>query len=95
MAFYDISREGVENFHQLSQDLRSLNDDIAQEGQTLRQTVISLSDSLGIYGDKILEMLDSVNRIQEDASGSIDLLVMQVEAQTKAIESIVASVDRM
>lgn len=95
MAFYDISREGVENFHQLSQDLKSLNIDIAQEGQVLRQAVISLSDSLGIYGDKILEMLDTVNRIQEDASGSIDLLVMQVEAQAKAIESIVASVEKM
>lgn len=95
MAFYDISREGVANFQQLSQDLRSLNGDIAQEGQKLRQAVVALSDSLGIYSDKILEMLDSVNNIQEKASGSIDLLVIQVNEQAKRIESIVASVEKM
>ncbi len=95
MAFYDISREGVANFQQLSQDLRSLNGDIAQEGQKLRQAVVALSDSLGIYSDKILGMLDSVNNIQENASGSIDLLVTQVDEQVKEIENIVASVEKM
>ncbi len=95
MAFYDISREGVANFQQLSQDLSSLNGDIAQEGQKLRQAVVALSDSLGIYSDKILEILDSINNIQENASGSIDLLVIQVDEQAKEIESIVASVEKM
>lgn len=91
MAKYGINKEGVTALNQLANDLGTINKDIEDDGKKLKQTVSSLGDNLGIYGDKILELIESVNQTQlkgresvEHLSGKVKKMAIDAEALVNA-----------
>lgn len=82
MAKYGISQEGVDALNQLAQDMMNINNDIEQSGRTLKGQVSGLSDGLGVYEEKIVELVDEVNNAQE--KGRESLIKLSVKAKELA-----------
>lgn len=89
MAVYGISREGASALKQLANDMRTLNSDIQECGQTLRGKVSGLSDGLGIYESQILDLVDGVNQAQEKGRESVELLTTKVDKMAQDVETMV------
>ena len=64
MAKFGINKEGVAALRQLEKDLKSINTEIETSGKTLKAAVSGIGEGLGIYEEKILELVDSVNNTQ-------------------------------
>ena len=91
MAIYGINKEGAEALKQLSTDLRSLNNDIAESCKTLHNKINGLSNELGIYEKPILEVLKNVLSTQKRGSESIDILATKAAAMSQRVEFLVSS----
>lgn len=82
MAKYGISQEGVTSLNQLAQDMMNINNDIEQCGRTLKAKVSGLSQELGVYEERINELVDEVNNAQE--KGRESLIKLSVKAKEMA-----------
>lgn len=79
MAKYGISQEGVDSLNQLSQDMMNINNDIEKNGTTLKGTVSGLGEGLGVYEEKILSLVEEVNKAQEKGRESLNTLSMKAK----------------
>ncbi|TGX96440.1 hypothetical protein E5357_16065 [Hominisplanchenecus murintestinalis] len=91
MAVYGINKEGVEALNQLANDLSNVNNDIADDGKKLKNTVSGLGDALGIYEDQILDVIESVNNVQEKGRESIEQLAGKVRKMATDADAIVSA----
>ena len=81
MAKFGINKEGVAALRQLEKDLKSINTEIETSGKTLKAAVSGIGEGLGIYEEKILELVDSrVDRalLRMVADGQIDQVELPV-----------------
>ena len=90
MAKYGINPEGVESLRQLATDMSTINDDIEENGRTLKAAVSGIGDGLGIYEDEILDLVTNVNSSQEKGRESINQLTQKVESLATEIEGLVS-----
>ena len=90
MAKYGINPEGVESLRQLATDMSTINDDIEENGRTLKAAVSGISDGLGIYEDEILDLVTNVNSSQEKGRESVNQLTQKVESLATEIEGLVS-----
>ena len=74
MAKFGINKEGVAALRQLEKDLKSINTEIETSGKTLKAAVSGIGEGLGIYEEKILELVDSVNNTQRTGRESVEQL---------------------
>jgi len=88
MAIYSISKEGVAAFEQLAKDLTKLNSDIEACGTTLTTTVTALGENLGVFEEKIIELIYKINNTQEKGRESIELLVQKVSHKANDINEL-------
>lgn len=91
MAKYGINKEGVDSLNQLANDLSNINNDIEDDGKKLKNTVASFSDNLGIYEDKILDVIESVNGAQEKGRESIQQLSAKVKKMASDAEALISA----
>ena len=90
MAKYGINPEGVESLRQLANDMSTINDDIEENGRTLKATVSGIGDGLGIYEDEILDLVADVNNAQEKGRESVNQLTQKVNSLATEIEGLVS-----
>jgi len=88
---YGISSEGVTALRTLATDMSSINSEIEASGSQLESTVSGLSDGLGVYGDQILDVIQSVNKEQEKGRDSVEKLTQKINALASQIESLVSA----
>ncbi len=89
MAFYGISKEGVNDLKQLAADMSTLNNDIQECGRKLAGQVNALGEGLGIYEDQILELVAGVNQAQEKGRECVEQLVVKVRKLADDVEAMV------
>lgn len=89
MAKFGISNEGVQSLNQLASDMSQLNGDIEECGKTLKSSISGYSDGLGIYEEKILELVESVNSAQEEGRESIEQLTASVKKLSQTVQELV------
>lgn len=89
MAKYGINPEGVESLRQLATDMSTINDDIEENGRTLKTTVSGIGDGLGIYEDEIFDLVTNVNSAQEKGRESVNQLTQKVNRLATEIEGLV------
>ena len=90
MAKYGISAEGVSALTQLASDMSTINDDIEENGRTLKDAVASIGDGLGVYEDEILDLVSDVNNAQEKGRESVNLLTQKVKSLASEIQGLVS-----
>ena len=90
MAKYGISAEGVSALTQLASDMSTINDDIEENGRTLKTTVSGIGDGLGIYEDEILDLVTNVNNAQEKGRESVNHLTQKVNSLASEIEGLIS-----
>ncbi|GAB6108629.1 hypothetical protein [Fusibacter bizertensis] len=88
MAKYGISAEGVSALRQLAKDMMTINSDIENNGRTLKAKVSGLGDDLGIYGEQILEMIESVNAAQVSGRESVEVLSGRVNQLADNVDAL-------
>lgn len=91
MAKYGINKEGVDSLNQLANDLSNINNDIEEDGKKLKNTVSSLGDNLGIYEEQIIELIESVNNVQQKGRDSIQQLSAKVKKMASDAEVLVSA----
>lgn len=91
MAKYGINEKGVESLNQLANDLGSINKDIGDNGDKLKNTISSLGSDLGIYEDQIIELIENVNAAQQKGSESIQQLSAKVKKMAMDAEALVGA----
>lgn len=91
MAKYGISNEGVESLNQLANDMGTLNDDIEEAGKTLKTTVSGFGEGLGIYEEKINELVDSVNAAQASGRESVEQLITGIKSLAQKVQELVSA----
>lgn len=89
MSKYGISTEGVESLNQLANDLSKINIEIYDEGQKLKTTVGGYGEGLGIYEDKILELVDTVTSIQRNGKEAIEQLVTSIRKLASDVQELI------
>lgn len=90
MAKYGISAEGVSALNQLATDMSTINDDIEENGRTLKSKVASIGDGLGVYEDEILDLVADVNNAQEKGRESVNQLTQKVKSLASDIQGLVS-----
>lgn len=90
MAKYGISAEGVSALNQLATDMSTINDDIEENGRTLKSKVASIGDGLGVYEDEILDLVSEVNNAQEKGRESVNQLTQKVKSLASDIQGLVS-----
>lgn len=91
MAKYGINKEGVDALNQLANDLRSINQDIDDDGKRLRNTVESLGENLGVYEEQILELIENVNTTQQKGGEPIQQLSMKIRKIASDAEAFISA----
>ena len=91
MAKFGINKEGVASLRQLERDLKSINTEIEGSGKTLKAAVAGLGEDLGIYEEKILELVDHVNKTQKTGRESVEQLARKVNKMITDIESLISA----
>lgn len=89
MAKFGINKEGVAALRQLEKDLKSINTEIETSGKTLKATVSGIGEGLGIYEEKILELVDSVNNTQRTGRESVEQLTGKISDKITDIEELI------
>ena len=89
MSKFGISNEGVQSLKQLASDMSKLNDDIEKAGKTLKSTVSGYGDGLGIYEEKINELVDGVNAAQESGRESVEQLTVSIKKLAENVQDLV------
>lgn len=91
MTRYGISSEGALALKKLAKDMRGLNDDIEENGQTLLSTISGIGEGLGIYEEKIIDLVSSVNATQDKGRESVEQLSTRIEKLASNVEALVSS----
>ncbi len=91
MAKYGISNEGVQSLNQLASDMSKLNDDIEKAGKTLKATISGYGDGLGIYEEKINDLVDCVNAAQEKGRESVEQLTEAIKKLAQTVQDLVSA----
>ena len=89
MAKFGINKEGVAALRQLEKDLKSINTEIETSGKTLKAAVSGIGEGLGIYEEKILELVDSVNNTQRTGRESVEQLTGKISDKISDIEELI------
>ncbi len=89
MAKFGINKEGVAALRQLEKDLKSINTEIETSGKTLKAAVSGIGEGLGIYEEKILELVDSVNNTQRTGRESVEQLTGKISDKITDIEELI------
>lgn len=89
MAKYGISPEGVSALTQLASDMSTINDDIEENGRTLKAAVASLGEDLGLYEEEILDLISEVNKAQEKGRESVELLTQKVKTLASNVQNLI------
>lgn len=89
MAKYGISPEGVSALTQLAADMSTINDDIEENGRTLKAAVASLGEDLGLYEEEILDLISEVNKAQEKGRESVELLTQKVKTLASNVQNLI------
>ena len=89
MAKYGISAEGVSALNQLASDMSTINDDIEENGRTLKAAVASLGEDLGLYEEEILDLISEVNKAQEKGRESVELLTQKVKTLASNVQNLI------
>ena len=91
MAKFGINKEGVAALRQLEKDLKSVNTEIETSGKTLKAAVSGIGEGLGIYEEKILELVDSVNNTQRTGRESVEQLTGKISDKITDIEELISA----
>jgi hypothetical protein len=91
MAKFGINKEGVAALRQLEKDLKSINTEIETSGKTLKAAVSGIGEGLGIYEEKILELVDSVNNTQRTGRESVEQLTGKISDKITDIEELISA----
>jgi hypothetical protein len=91
MSKYKFSPEGVKDLRQLSKDLRTICGQIDSDGKKLSSKMTAISGNLGIYRDKILELVKSVQTTQDSGKADIEQLSKRISTKADEIESLLSS----
>lgn len=89
MTKFAISTEGAASMRKLSSDMRSLSEDIASRSGTLSSTVSGLGERLGVFEEKIMEVVAQVDSAQKVGEGAIETLSASIDGMAGKIESLV------
>ncbi len=89
MAKYGISSEGVDSLNQLATDMSNLNDDIEKAGKTLKSTISGYGEGLGIYEEKINDLVESVNAAQETGREAVEQLIGSIKKMAQTVQEFV------
>ena len=76
---------------QLEKDLKSINTEIETSGKTLKAAVSGIGEGLGIYEEKILELVDSVNNTQRTGRESVEQLTGKISDKITDIEELISA----
>lgn len=90
MAKYGISKEGADALIQLASDMSTINDDIEQNGRTLKTKVESLDEGLGVYKDEIIDLIAQTNNAQEKGRESVEILTGKIKNLATQIQTLVS-----
>ena len=88
MTKFAISKEGADAMRKLAKDMNSLEAYIATASSTLTTTVAGLGDGLGVFEDKIAEVVAQVNSAQKTGEAAIETLSSAIEGKASQIESL-------
>lgn len=89
MAVYGISKEGANALKQLAKDMSTLNNDIQECGKKLTAQVGALGEGLGIYEDRILDLVVGINQAQEKGRESVEQLTAKVKKMADDVDAMV------
>ncbi len=88
MTKVDISAKGIEHLEKLKEDLIKISNEIEEEGQTLKSLVVREGDSLGVYEEKILELIEEIKKIEEVGRESLPELNKKLEEKIEEIKDL-------
>ena len=91
MAVYGISREGAGSLRNLANSLRKETDEITEAGQTLRNSIMSEGEGLGVYEEQILELVGEINLAQVKGSQAVETLITKANQKASEIDSLVVA----
>lgn len=89
MTKYAISAEGAAAMRKLASDMRSLESDISTASSTLTGKVSGLGDGLGVFEEKILEVIGQVDAAQKTGESAIETLSTQIDGKASTIEGLI------
>lgn len=89
MTKYAISAEGAAAMRKLAGDMRSLESDISTASSTLTGKVSGLGDGLGVFEEKILEVIGQVDAAQKTGESAIETLSTQIDGKASTIEGLI------
>ena len=91
MARYGISKEGADSMRNLAGSLRRGTEDIQEGGNTLRSSIASMGEELGIYEEEILEVVAEINLAQNKGHQAIETLITKANKKAAEIDALVSA----
>ena len=90
MAKYAVSPEGAESLRDLSARVNGYIEGIREAGDTLKNGISGLS-GLGLFEDKILEVVAEIERLQNQGEQAVQTVSDKLTNKADEIEAILNS----
>ena len=88
-----ISKEGASALYELAKNLKENNGNIKDACYYLKTKVDGLGSTLGIYEEKLHELITEVENIQRKGGEAIEVLSVKSDKLASDIELIVNNID--